>query len=1030
MAWVLTFNKKIMRKKLKILLIILPLIITIIIFSCEKDTPVIPQEDINKIAITDLTSGNVSYRSATVSSQISETYGIKIEQHGHCWSTDINSEITDNKTELGTFSSGTFTSNLTGLEPNTTYYIRAYIIFNDIVYYSDNNINFSTVAIGFPVVSTKEVTNITAFTTECGGEITENNGGDVTARGVCWSNKSLPTIEHEDSITTDDAGMGEFTSIIDSLEYGTKYYVRAYATNDAGTSYGNEILFRTDTSATIITLDISDTTAISATVGGNITNDGDASITSRGICYNNTGIPTINDSVSYSGNGTGSFTINLESLYIDSTYYVRAFAINEAGVSYGEEKSFETKDGIPVITTTAITNITATSAQSGGEITNDGGLTVLKRGLCWSKNHNPTISDLHKYSASGGMGSFSVSTTDLDINTPYYVRAFAINAIDTTYGDEKPFETKDGIPVITTTAITNITAISAQSGGSISDDGGLPVLARGLCWNITGNPTLNDSITVNASGSGSFASNMENLIIDTTYYVKAYAINDLDTTYGNELSFTTKDGIPTITTTEVTNITAISAESGGNIIDNGGFPILNKGLCWSISLNPTLADNKDFYGSGDESFNGPITGLEINTQYYVRAFAINTIDTIYADTLAFKTTTGLPIVVTIAATNITTSSADCGGNVTSDGGFSITERGICWSTTNQNPTTSDNKVPAANSGIGTYSVPLSGLLPNTYYYTAYAINSAGTSYGEADSFEIFGVPLINEVVDTDVHDDDGGGGVGNGDSKINVGEEIDLEVEIKNNGNATAYNIVGTLELIYSDDMSVCNITDSEETIASLAVGASIELDDFDFDVTGMPSDSELDFKLTITYDDSNGNNYEEIIENGEMDIPVYSEVFTTTLNPSNDAYVSTSSGDSNYNTTNLIVESQSYVRYSYISFSSLPTYSTLDKANLRIYCSSTGQNNLSVTVYLAAGSWSESTITFNNQPAYVSSFNTNFTVTSSGQYFEINIKNFVEEWVSNGNYGLVLVVNDSQVVFNSSEDSSNKPELYLEYQE
>ena len=328
------------RKNLKILLIIFPLIITIIIFSCEKDTPEPPTGKISKITFTEITTSNISYRAATVSTTISETYGITIEQHGHCWGKVQNPDLTDSISELGALTSSTFSSTLSNLEPNTSYYIRAYVKFEDIILYSETQTTLTTVAIGFSVVSTKEVTNITAFAAESGGEITENNGGEVTVRGICWNKAGNPTIS--DSITVNENGMGSFTSNLTNLEFGTRYFVKAYATNEAGTSYGNEINFRTDTLATIITLDISNITAISATAGGNITDDGDASITSRGICYNNTGMPTLNDNVKYSGSGTGSFTIGLENLYIDSTYYVRAFAINEAGVSYGEEKSFKT----------------------------------------------------------------------------------------------------------------------------------------------------------------------------------------------------------------------------------------------------------------------------------------------------------------------------------------------------------------------------------------------------------------------------------------------------------------------------------------------------------------------------------------------------------------------------------------------------------------------------------------------------------------------------------------------------------------
>ncbi len=94
-----------------------------------------------------------------------------------------------------------------------------------------------------PVVSTVEVTEITETTAICGGIVESDGGSEVLSKGVCWSTMPDPTIENE--CTNDGVGVGEFISIINDLSCNTTYYVRAYATNEVGTSYGEEISFGT-----------------------------------------------------------------------------------------------------------------------------------------------------------------------------------------------------------------------------------------------------------------------------------------------------------------------------------------------------------------------------------------------------------------------------------------------------------------------------------------------------------------------------------------------------------------------------------------------------------------------------------------------------------------------------------------------------------------------------------------------------------------------------------------------------------------
>src|SRR5664280_269029 len=129
--------------------------------------------------------------------------------------------------------------------------------------------------------------------------------------------------------------------------------------------------------------------------------------------------------------------------------------------------SCKKKEEVPVITTTAVSNITATTVTSGGNITNEGTGTVLSRGVCWSTGDTPTISDT-KTSDGAGAGSFSSNITGLNGATVYYVRAYATNSAGTGYGMAVSMTTLGQLPAPTISAITNITATSATLNGSVN----------------------------------------------------------------------------------------------------------------------------------------------------------------------------------------------------------------------------------------------------------------------------------------------------------------------------------------------------------------------------------------------------------------------------------------------------------------------------------------------------------------------------------------------------------------------------------
>lgn len=598
--------------------------------GCEKE------DFLKKPEVKTINVDNLATSSIVVTGEILNPDDFKIKTYGFCWSESENPEISDNVIKLGIDTlKGIYSSLIDGLKSGSKYYIRAYAKNEAGIGYGEV-INFTTKSnIVLPTLTTTAVTSITSSGAISGGNISSDGGAAVTARGVCWSTSSNPTTT--DSKTSDGTGTGSFTSTLSGLSPNTTYYVRAYATNSVGTSYGNEESFQTqDTLATLTTNEIINITINSAESGGNITNNGGADITSRGVCWSTSSNPTIEDFKTENGSGTGIFSSNLTGLSDNTTYYVRAYAVNNVGVSYGDNKSFTINSGasLPTVSTSDITDVAEMTASGGGIISSDGGATISARGVCWSTSSNPTTADF-KTNDGTGIGPFSSSISGLSQGITYYVRAYATNMAGTGYGDNKSFTTLD-IPTLSTNAISDLTSTSATSGGNITSDGGTTVTERGVCWNTSSSPTVNDSKTINGTGTGSFTSSLTGLTEATTYYVRAYAINSTGISYGNEITFYTPV-LPTLTTTAVSLITSSTAKSGGNITDDGGGEILERGVCWSTSENPTIEDLITSNGSGSGSYTSNISGLSATTVYYLRAYATNNAGIAYGNQISFYT---------------------------------------------------------------------------------------------------------------------------------------------------------------------------------------------------------------------------------------------------------------------------------------------------------------------------------------------------------------------------------------------------------
>jgi len=202
-------------------------------YGCKKDSE-----------IPTLTTSSVSAFTATTASAggiVTFDGGAEVTETGVSWDTSENPTTSDHKTS-DSFGTGPFYSNLSQLEPDTKYYVRAYATNIAGTGYG-SQVTFTTKQIGVATLTTDSVTEITESSALSGGIIINNVEGTIKEWGVCWGTTANPTTSNSKTTNTElDIHMSYFSDIY-GLQPSTKYYVRAYATNVAGTAYGNEVSF-------------------------------------------------------------------------------------------------------------------------------------------------------------------------------------------------------------------------------------------------------------------------------------------------------------------------------------------------------------------------------------------------------------------------------------------------------------------------------------------------------------------------------------------------------------------------------------------------------------------------------------------------------------------------------------------------------------------------------------------------------------------------------------------------------------------
>ncbi len=282
--------------------------------------------------------------------------------------------------------------------------------------------------------------------------------------------------------------------------------------------------------------------------------------------------------------------------------------------------------------------ITSTSADLSGMVVAQGA-GIKEHGVTWNTSENPTIDGNKKVADEVEGAVYWINVDGLEHLTKYFYKAYVIqNDGAVLYGEQKDFSTLAHMATVTLSAAEEITARTAKLMANVPYDGKSEVTEKGICWSLEAGPTAKDTKEVLGKGIGEFEHTMVDLMPNTMYYVRSYAINAIDTAYSTEVSFTTLKGLAVIETGEATAVTKTTATIHGNAIHDGGSAISERGLVYALTENPTVDDTKLVDGETTTGeYSADLSGLEPGVTYHVRAYVINDTGVSYGANVPFTT---------------------------------------------------------------------------------------------------------------------------------------------------------------------------------------------------------------------------------------------------------------------------------------------------------------------------------------------------------------------------------------------------------
>jgi len=503
-----------------------------------------------------------------------------------------------------------------------------------------------------PTTNMLEVTDVDMTTAVFKGEVLSVGSPEYTERGFVYSTSNI-SAEATSGFTTVAAQMNSnktFSVSASGLDKGSTYYVRAYGKNSVGMKLSsNFVSFTTIASKTAVSTQAVtqiDVVNGKAQFNGEITEVGNPVYSEKGFCYNKSGEPTVSDTkVTVSGTSGGAYSYSCAGLSSNTTYYVRAYAIQSGKVYYGTAVSFSTDMSTTSVSTSSATNVTPSSATLNGSIIKVGSPAYSEKGFCYSTSANPTINSTKKTVSGTGEGNYSLSISGLSYNTTYYYKAYAIQNGTPIYGTEVSFNTGYTEAVVEAySSVTDIKYDSAKLSFIIKNIGDPACTEAGICYGTSSNPTTSSNKVKGNVGTYKQTLTVTGLQESTTYYFRGYVIQNGQPVYSSTFSFktATKPSVTTLSHSNLQNpyglVNMWQVQLNGRVNSVGDPAISGRGFKYSTSGDPesggTIASAS---GSSAGDFSASLSGLKSNTTYYVRAYVKNSLGYVYGELKTFTT---------------------------------------------------------------------------------------------------------------------------------------------------------------------------------------------------------------------------------------------------------------------------------------------------------------------------------------------------------------------------------------------------------
>ncbi len=308
-----------------------------LLIGCKTEEPQNPPSVVTNIA------SEVQLKSAKLTGEVLDEGFSAASERGFVYSDkNPNPSVSDNKISSG-YGKGIFESTISNLTPNTLYYFKSFATNTKGTSYGLTQ-NFTTADYRLPTIETELAKNISYTSFELIGNIKDEGGGSVSESGFVLSKNPSPTIS--DMKFPVSKGKTTIALVVISLNANTRYYFRTYAINEKGIAYGNEQIATTldVKSPTISTGSISELTNISCRASGNLIEDGGSQIIEMGFCVSENLNPTISDLVYKSPIQNGEYTQLISNLKVNTNYYLKSYAKNIKGITYGNQVQFQTKN--------------------------------------------------------------------------------------------------------------------------------------------------------------------------------------------------------------------------------------------------------------------------------------------------------------------------------------------------------------------------------------------------------------------------------------------------------------------------------------------------------------------------------------------------------------------------------------------------------------------------------------------------------------------------------------------------------------